>query len=55
LYDGLVFDTSSNLVVSKVEFKSKLYRYFSEPLLNKFLKDYDFIGVDRLDLRCLNS
>lgn len=55
LYDGLVFDTSSNLVVSKVEFKSKLHRHFSEPLLNKFLKDYDPIGVDRLDLCCLNS
>lgn len=55
LYDGLVFDTLSNSVVSKVEFKSKVRQYFNESLLNKFLKDYGSIGVDRLDLCCLNS
>jgi len=55
LYDGLVFDMSSNSVVSKVEFKSKVHQYFNEPMLNRFLKDYGSIGVDRLDLCCLSS
>jgi hypothetical protein len=55
LYDGLVFDTSSGLIVSKIEFKSKISTHFGPKLLNKFSRDYGSLGVDRLDLCCLNS
>jgi hypothetical protein len=55
LHDGLVFDPSSDSIVEKIEFKSKINRAFSEHNFNKFLEDYGPLGVDRLDLCCLNS
>jgi len=55
LHDGLVFDTSSDSIVSKIEFKSKLNGYFGKSNLNKLSKDYGSLDVDRLDLCCLNA
>jgi hypothetical protein len=55
LFDGLVFDPSSGLVVSRIEFKSQINTHLGPHLLNKFSRDYGSLGVDRLDLCCLNS
>jgi hypothetical protein len=54
LHDGLVFDTSSDSIIEKIEFKSKMNGYFNEHNFNKLLEDYVPLGVDRLDLCCLN-
>jgi len=55
LHDGLVFDTSSGSIAERIEFKSKINGYFHPLELNKLLDDYSPLGVDRLDLCCLNS
>lgn len=55
LHDGLVFDTSSGSIVSKIEFKSKLNAYFLKSNLNKLSQDYGSLDLDRIDLCCLNA
>ena len=50
LHDGLVYDLSNDTIVEKIEFKSKENLEFGIGSINKLIRKYEPLGVDRIDL-----